>query len=132
MPKTTYEELIQKLNHNMLVSYQERVPLLKTVLAALGHPDLNYRIIHWGPRTIDLDILFFNNDHVSSPELTIPHPEIPNRRFVLIPMLEVSQDDPELHRTIQALLDVTPDKNMVRIYNSGSEDIEPTQNWKSS
>ncbi|MEE6710964.1 hypothetical protein PS410_02005 [Pediococcus acidilactici] len=46
MPKMTYEDLIQKLNHNMLVSYQEGVPLLKTVLAALEHPDLNYRIIH--------------------------------------------------------------------------------------
>ena len=46
MPKTTYEELIRKLNHNMLVSHQDRIPLLKTVLAALGHPDLNYRIIH--------------------------------------------------------------------------------------
>ncbi|OIM96777.1 2-amino-4-hydroxy-6-hydroxymethyldihydropteridine diphosphokinase [Pediococcus acidilactici] len=86
------------------------------------------RIIHWGPRTIDLDILFFNNDHVSSPELTIPHPEIPNRRFVLIPMLEVSQDDPKLHQAIQALLDATSDKNMVIIYDSGSENIEPTQN----
>lgn len=46
MPKTAYEELIRKLNHNMLVSHQDRIPLLKTVLAALGHPDLNYRIIH--------------------------------------------------------------------------------------
>ena len=52
----------------------------------------------------------------------------PNRRFVLIPMLEVSQDDPKLHQAIQALLDATSDKNMVRIYDSGSENIEPTQN----
>ncbi|HHU70692.1 MAG TPA: 2-amino-4-hydroxy-6-hydroxymethyldihydropteridine diphosphokinase [Clostridiales bacterium] len=48
------------------------------------------RIVHWGPRTIDLDILFFDNDIIQTKELTIPHKEIANRLFVLNPMCEIA------------------------------------------
>jgi 2-amino-4-hydroxy-6-hydroxymethyldihydropteridine diphosphokinase len=44
---------------------------------------------HWGPRTIDLDILFYSNLVLEEPELTIPHPEVENRAFVLIPLNEI-------------------------------------------
>lgn len=48
------------------------------------------RTIHWGPRTIDLDILFYDRDIIKTPELTIPHTEMQNRGFVLKPMCEIA------------------------------------------
>ncbi|MGN1392930.1 MAG: 2-amino-4-hydroxy-6-hydroxymethyldihydropteridine diphosphokinase [Succinivibrionaceae bacterium] len=47
------------------------------------------RIQHWGPRTLDLDILFYDNENINTPRLTVPHPEILNRVFVVIPLLEI-------------------------------------------
>ncbi|MEY3452034.1 MAG: hypothetical protein RL711_1862 [Bacteroidota bacterium] len=52
------------------------------------------RIRHkrWTERTIDIDILYFNDDIIDSASLTVPHPEIQNRRFTLVPMCEISPD----------------------------------------
>lgn len=44
----------------------------------------------WGPRIIDLDILFFNNEIINTQDLTVPHPEILNRKFVLTSMKEIA------------------------------------------
>lgn len=52
------------------------------------------RITRWGPRTIDLDILLFDGVRQGNPELTIPHPRLSRRKFVLEPMLEI---DPDVH-----------------------------------
>lgn len=46
------------------------------------------REVRWGPRTLDLDLLLFGDATVAEPGLTIPHPELVNRRFVLEPLLE--------------------------------------------
>lgn len=48
------------------------------------------RIVHWGPRTIDLDILFYDEEIIQTKELTIPHKELANREFVLEPMAEIA------------------------------------------
>ena len=48
------------------------------------------RLMKLGPRIIDIDILFYGNVILDAADLTIPHPEIVNRRFVLIPMVEIS------------------------------------------
>ncbi|MFD1030288.1 2-amino-4-hydroxy-6-hydroxymethyldihydropteridine diphosphokinase [Metaplanococcus flavidus] len=47
------------------------------------------REIRWGPRTIDLDILLFNHDKLQTDRLTIPHPRMYERAFVLVPLLEL-------------------------------------------
>ncbi|HVP38420.1 MAG TPA: 2-amino-4-hydroxy-6-hydroxymethyldihydropteridine diphosphokinase [Candidatus Saccharimonadales bacterium] len=47
------------------------------------------RTQRWGPRTIDLDILFYSNLVLDEPDLTLPHPEIEHRAFVLIPLNEL-------------------------------------------
>lgn len=47
------------------------------------------REIRWGPRTIDLDILLYNQDEVNSARLIIPHPRMHERAFVLVPLLEL-------------------------------------------
>jgi 2-amino-4-hydroxy-6-hydroxymethyldihydropteridine diphosphokinase len=46
----------------------------------------------WGPRTLDLDILLYGNDTIEEPDLTVPHPRMTERRFVLDPLLEVWPD----------------------------------------
>lgn len=48
--------------------------------------------IHWGPRVVDLDILTFGDEKISEPDLEIPHPRMTQRRFVLVPLLEVEPD----------------------------------------
>lgn len=47
----------------------------------------------WGPRTLDLDILLYGQERVATPELTIPHPGIPQREFVLLPLAEIAPPD---------------------------------------
>ena len=47
---------------------------------------------HWGPRTLDLDILLYGEDTVSSPELSIPHPRLQQRNFVLYPLFDLAPD----------------------------------------
>jgi len=61
----------------------------------------------WGPRIIDIDILFYNNIIIHGENLTIPHPEIINRKFVLDPMNEIAPGfvHPEYNLTIKELLE---------------------------
>ncbi|OES45904.1 2-amino-4-hydroxy-6-hydroxymethyldihydropteridine diphosphokinase [Domibacillus iocasae] len=47
------------------------------------------RVVRWGPRTIDLDILLYNHDNIKSDSLIIPHPRMNERAFVLIPLAEI-------------------------------------------
>lgn len=49
------------------------------------------RVIKWGPRTIDVDILFFNNIISNDEKLTLPHPRIKERAFVLIPLMDLNK-----------------------------------------
>jgi 2-amino-4-hydroxy-6-hydroxymethyldihydropteridine diphosphokinase len=53
---------------------------------------LRQRLVQWGPRTLDVDLLFFDDYAISSPELTIPHPRVGERRFVLTPLAEVAPE----------------------------------------
>lgn len=66
-------------------------------------------------RVIDLDILFFNTDVVNTPKLRVPHPEIPRRRFVLMPLSEVAPQlvHPELGQTVSKMLATTEDRKRV-------------------
>lgn len=47
------------------------------------------REIRWGPRTVDLDILLYNNDNIEAENLIVPHPRMGERAFVLVPLLEI-------------------------------------------
>ena len=64
------------------------------------------RIIHWGPRTLDLDILFYDNEIIDTPDLHIPHIDMENRDFVLKPLDEIAPyyRHPVLNKTIHQLL----------------------------
>ena len=69
-----------------------------------------------GPRVIDIDILLFGNLIVDEPGLTIPHPAMHERRFVLEPLAEIAPDvrHPVLQRTIQELRDALPPGQTVK------------------
>ncbi|MEP6712708.1 MAG: 2-amino-4-hydroxy-6-hydroxymethyldihydropteridine diphosphokinase, partial [Ferruginibacter sp.] len=64
------------------------------------------------PRLIDIDILFFNKETIQKENLTVPHPAIQLRRFVLVPLNELSPNfiHPVLHKTIHCLLLECPDE----------------------
>ena len=69
-----------------------------------------HRVQPKGPRTIDIDILLFGNSVVDTRELTIPHPALHERRFVLEPLSEIAGDvrHPVFKRTMRELRDVLP------------------------
>ncbi|WP_114210749.1 2-amino-4-hydroxy-6-hydroxymethyldihydropteridine diphosphokinase [Acidisarcina polymorpha] len=70
-----------------------------------------------GPRTLDLDLLMFGDEVVNLPELTVPHPALAERRFVLKPLAEIAPNTihPTLNKTIDALLQSLPDEDENRV-----------------
>jgi 2-amino-4-hydroxy-6-hydroxymethyldihydropteridine diphosphokinase len=77
------------------------------------------KLIPQGPRSLDIDILFYGSEIIRAHELEIPHPRLPNRRFVLIPLAELAPTliHPVLHATIAELLAATPDRSQVRLWH---------------
>lgn len=77
-----------------------------------------YRNARYGPRTIDIDILFYEDMILHQENLQIPHPRIAERRFVLTPLHEIAPAfiHPELKKTISWLLENCPDELAVYKY----------------
>src|SRR5688572_618614 len=68
-----------------------------------------------GPRTIDIDIIFYGSEIIQTTALTVPHPEFANRRFVLQPLAEIAGGftDPVSRKTVGELLESCRDKAVV-------------------
>ncbi len=104
---------------NAVVLFQSTLPaevlldMLLTVENELGRK----REVHWGPRTIDLDLLFVGQQIIQSPRLTLPHPEIQSRRFTLVPLCELVPTliHPVLNTTLSQLLQQCPDNGIVTL-----------------
>lgn len=75
---------------------------LKSIERRLGRLET----FRWGPRIIDLDLLFFDDISAETPELKVPHPRVQERQFVLAPLAEIEPDllHPVLKKTVEALL----------------------------
>jgi 2-amino-4-hydroxy-6-hydroxymethyldihydropteridine diphosphokinase len=70
----------------------------------------------WGPRVIDIDILLHGDEQIRTAELTVPHAEMSNRRFVLIPLLDVLPDGDLARRARERLAQLGGDRTGVRPY----------------
>lgn len=85
---------------------------LKDIERKLGRPE---RYARWSPRPIDLDILFYDKQAIEQDGLTIPHLEIPNRKFVLLPLLDIEDvAHPVLKKSLSTLLAETNDESVIR------------------
>ncbi len=70
------------------MSPHELLTACQSIEAALGR----VRTIRWGPRTIDLDIVLIDDVIVDDERLTVPHPRMAERAFVLVPLVEIAPD----------------------------------------
>ena len=80
-------------------------PLLD-LLQSLEQKAGRERKVHWGPRTLDLDLLFYDDRILTTPRLIVPHPDMENRDFVLKPLCDIAPglEHPVSRRTVIALL----------------------------
>jgi 2-amino-4-hydroxy-6-hydroxymethyldihydropteridine diphosphokinase len=103
--------MVAEIRGSTLPSPEQMLARLLRIEYALGRK----RDVHMGPRTIDLDLLIFKDEHVKSDFLTLPHPRIQSRRFVLVPLNELvpSLVHPVLGKSIGELLANTSDKSAV-------------------
>lgn len=81
------------------------------------------RITPHGPRSIDLDLLFYGSSVIHSKELEVPHPRLAERRFVLIPLTQIAPEfrHPVLHKSMTQLLAETPDRSEVRLWHAAAQ-----------
>lgn len=79
---------------------------LLEVLHKAEQQEKRERLIHWGPRTLDLDLLFYDQEILESEELAVPHPELEKRLFVLEPLAQIApcKVHPVLRKRIKTLL----------------------------
>lgn len=102
---------------NGVISIQADIPAhqvlnsLLAIEAGLGRE----RKKKWDPRTIDLDVLLFGQDIIDENDLTIPHPLMQSRKFVLVPMVQLSPDlvHPTLGKTMSDLLENLREEDQV-------------------
>lgn len=90
--------------------------LLKRLEAGLGRK----KMVRWGPREIDLDILFYGNERKRSEFLTLPHPRYAQRKFVLKPLLDLAPGlkPPGEKRTIRRIFSqLTDPAQRVKLHN---------------
>lgn len=103
---------------NQVLALRTRLPpeALLVACQAAEQAAGRQRLEHWGSRTLDVDILLFGAEIMASPTLTVPHPHLSERRFVLVPLAEIAPvlRHPQSNFTMQELLARCPDALPVR------------------
>jgi len=98
---------------NQVIVVESKLAAVQTMQTILGIEEEMGRIrtVKNAPRIIDIDILFYNKDVIEEKILSVPHPQIPNRRFVLIPLNELSPNfkHPVFQQSIHHLLKICKD-----------------------
>ena len=98
----------------------EHEPLLRT-LQSIEQQMGKVKLGHWRERLIDIDLLYYRNRRANTAFLTLPHPQIPYRRFTLAPLCEIAAEriHPVLYQTHQQILTQCPDPLHVWIIPEG-------------
>lgn len=98
------------LNAALAVETTLEAPELLALLHRIEAGRERERLVHWGPRTLDLDLLVHGDLVVDGPGLHVPHPRMHERRFVMVPVCDIAPDlvHPRLGRTMRDLLDDLP------------------------
>ncbi|SIT28539.1 2-amino-4-hydroxy-6-hydroxymethyldihydropteridinediphosphokinase [Filimonas lacunae] len=98
-------------NQALLLHTSFAAPVLMQQLLDIETSLGRERTIKMGPRTIDIDVLLYNEEVIQSELITVPHPHLPQRRFALLPLAEIAPQyvHPQLHETITTLLKNCPD-----------------------
>ena len=99
-----------------VMTAHELLKVLQAIEKSMGRT----RAEKWGPRPIDLDILLYAQDVLQEEDLIIPHPELHKRRFVLVPLCEISPYaiHPAFGVSMRGLLDRVTDKSNVELSRS--------------
>ena len=116
----TFLNMVAELCGNTLPAPEQTMARLLRIEYALGRT----REVPLGPRTIDLDLLFYRNEKRATQFLTLPHPRLHQRRFVLEPLAEIAPEarHPVFKKTIREILDALPMGPTVR--EIGTNDAE--------
>lgn len=95
------------LNQVLLVETPLEATAVMAVLLSIEKDLGRHREAKYGPRVIDIDVLFFNDSVIRTEALTVPHPRLHLRRFVLVPLAEIAPKllHPVLHETVEELLE---------------------------
>ncbi|MEY3918649.1 MAG: 2-amino-4-hydroxy-6-hydroxymethyldihydropteridine diphosphokinase [Bacteroidota bacterium] len=103
------------LNQVILVSTSLAPQACLTKMLAIEKEFGRERKERWGPRTLDLDILYYSDVVIAEADLTIPHPRIAERKFILTPLVEIapSFQDPLSRKTMLELVDACTDTSNV-------------------
>jgi 2-amino-4-hydroxy-6-hydroxymethyldihydropteridine diphosphokinase len=110
----TFLNLVAELRGSTLPPPEQLLARMLRIEYALGR----VRDVPMGPRTIDLDLLIYKDEHRETEFLRLPHPRMHLRRFVLVPLNELvpTLQHPSLHRTIADLLERTDDSSEVKLW----------------
>jgi 2-amino-4-hydroxy-6-hydroxymethyldihydropteridine diphosphokinase len=100
------------LNQVLAVETDLAAPTLLAACLAAEQQQGRERVVRWAARTLDVDILLFGQEIITTSTLTVPHVALPARRFALVPLAELAPQlvHPQLQRTISQLLADCPDQ----------------------
>ena len=109
------------LNQVVQIAFKNSPKELLNKILTIENDMGRMRTEKWGPRVIDIDILFVGQTIMSEPDLIIPHPQMHMRRFTLLPLAEIAPKfiHPLLDKSCSQLLEECTDHSTVELYKSG-------------